>query len=488
MNYYYKHYNPRDDKNSFSMINDDSGIESIWKLPPDVFNPSKSKLEFTLSIQQSVDFNTLDGYYTYVWKDIITPIRTLQLYTSSNTLICDIQNFNYYSKVVRKPCTTFTDFMTKPLLFGSNYSNNVHYSGTGSFLQPNNQRFFEDHPEAMYVDNGVVITMAQSSTLFCRNDGSVSNKNYIEPQYFEVSNLGIVDVGGNDAVLPDMVFNISIELRDIKNSFFSLNRDVYFGENETVYLKITWNGRTSIAFAGDGEKNPSNNPRLYNNVMNIENIHLVLACQQDEVKIKNIKNQILTSGLSIPIDYNIFYSSNVLVNGPTFTIKYNRIHGQKLKYIFVSFFTIPPPNAFNKTYDCSNVTESTGLAATTGVQVYITNYGRIIRSFYTSLDDKRLQDMDIDTVTNQDYIMLYDDIKESVLQDTDIYAYNWVWIENFCNEKPYLQNNETISGISLDVPRKYVFTGNVTNNNLIYYVWTITQKLLTINKYGITCV
>jgi len=494
MSYRYKKYSPTN--GIFNVTCDATGgRESIWQLPDEVLNLSKSRLEFNLRIPA----NNIDQRWTYTFKDVISPIRQIQLYTDSGIILCDIQYFNNYTKVARKPFTSLDEFLTYPIFNGS-YVNGQYTGGSGNFLMRNNCRSDQEIQNLVGV-NGAQdeITRISASWIGLRSDNFLSSVDYTEPQYFE-SMIGYLE---NDAEeyfdVPDFGLNISIELSAIKNTIFTLNKDIFFN-NKKIFLKITWESSQKIAFTTDNSTEPATNPGEYPDDLNIllNNVTLVLATQQNDEINKNIKNTILTNGLNLTIDFISFLRSPVNTNGSTITLKYTRGNGRKIKYILVSLFN--NNETLNNCYDCSNVATDVEESyypyapdpppdpPIPNPNIYSEEYGSKIESFVTTLNDVRLQDQAIDSTKNDDYVYLREDLKKSVIQSIGVYAYNWVWIENFCGVPPIENNNDIDKGISLDVGQKYEFNGNLHVNNLIYYVWTVTNKLLTINKYGITCV
>jgi len=474
MSYKYKKYYPT---NGIYNVTCDAagGRETIWKLPDEVMNLAKSRLEFNMRIPPNeVD----DETYTYTFKDVISPIRHIQLYTDSGTILCDIPYFNNYSKIVRKPFTPLDEYLTYSLFNGS-YINGEYTGGSGNFLRRNDcERNQESAPG--FTINGGVVSRVSPSVIGLRDSGYRCEMNYLEPQYFE-SMLGQIQVDPlppYDPVMVDFGLNVSIQLDTIKNCIFGLNKDLYFN-NQTVFLKIIWESRNRIAYNAESATDPAVAVTALTVDVNINNVTLVLACQNDEKTKKDVVNTILSTGLTYFVDYISVLRSNILTQGKTLTIKYTRGNGRKIKYIMVSIFDDNESDYLS--YDCSNIL--------TTLDVIISDlYRRRIRGLNTYLNDIRLQDNNISTSNFDDYLYLKNDLKKSVIQSHGVYAYNWFWLENFCDIPPTENNNDVDKGISLDIGQKYVFDGDIVRDDSIYYVWTITSKQLTINKYGITCV
>jgi len=109
------------------------------------------------------------------------------------------------------------------------------------------------------------------------------------------------------------------------------------------------------------------------------------------------------------------------------------------------------------------------------------------------LDNNRIQEYNLTCANGDDYIYLKDQLKGSILESSNVYYYNWVWIENWggYNEKSHLpSNSENLeTGLDLSSERKWDFYGmTMTNANYTHYSFAITQKMLTVSSAGITVI
>jgi hypothetical protein len=112
------------------------------------------------------------------------------------------------------------------------------------------------------------------------------------------------------------------------------------------------------------------------------------------------------------------------------------------------------------------------------------------------LDNERSQEYNLNTATYDDYLLLRDKLKGSVIQSSDMFYHNWVWIEDWTGfvdktiEPRNIQNIET--GLDLTTERKWDFYALQVNNGTAAayntYTFAVTQKMLTVTSSGITVI
>src|SRR5205823_5713748 len=112
--------------------------------------------------------------------------------------------------------------------------------------------------------------------------------------------------------------------------------------------------------------------------------------------------------------------------------RFNRNHGIRLIKIFHSIFDNTETSSTS--YDNSSVTG--GLKA---------------QVFHTKLNDKRLQDYNLILSSQDDYVYLKEQLTKSVIQSSDMFYYNWLWIENFSGIDKFSKQNYDNLEVGLDL-------------------------------------
>jgi hypothetical protein len=83
------------------------GVDTIFEIPTKTFNLARSVLEFTISPA------AVGAAYISAYKDCLTPIRQIQLYTRAGIYLCDLDNLPNYTKIVWKseiPIQEYLDY------------------------------------------------------------------------------------------------------------------------------------------------------------------------------------------------------------------------------------------------------------------------------------------------------------------------------------------------------------------------------------------
>ena len=102
------------------------------------------------------------------------------------------------------------------------------------------------------------------------------------------------------------------------------------------------------------------------------------------------------------------------------------------------------------------------------------------------LDQNRLQDFN----ANLDWMFLENKLKGSLYLDSDIYAYNWFWEDDWSDSKSLSQkeaeDENMLSGLDLSVEKEWQFVGtDLVSANYNHYTFVVTQRMLTVNKNGV---
>jgi len=428
------------------------GQENVFELPVYAFNLAKSYLNFTIAPPVSAVASTLN----FMFMDCMAPIRQIQLYTRSGIYIADVNEVGNFTKTTWKYEIKQKEY----------FNNNKGYNGflTTKLLQPfNNQSEAVSTVSSLlkgYNQRPTGIGGAAAAQLGSRELTTA----YLETQYLEVGT----------AATADPVLNVQLDLGMLKNTIFELDKDIYFGE--IILLRIVWNPTIKIYYQGATLIDSITNAAAATGNCAITNLALFLAVEKNDEITNQLRSQILSGGLNILIPYVYTYKFNLGGGSQTVSIRLNRGNGRKLKKIYHSVF---------------NTAESSRTAYDNDERPYIANIPKVT-SFYTLLDNQRLQEFDLNLLNLDDYLYQKDKLKDTLFFSSDIYYYNWAWLEDWTGltDKTIAptdtSNLET--GISLDLERKWDFYGTMVAANYNHYTFAITEKMLTITSQGITVI
>lgn len=423
------------------------GQEIIFQLPVKVFNLSKSVLRYTLT--PSAASGAGNNYVAY--RTPLQCIRQIQLYTQSGVYLCDLYYVNKYLNTVFYPETKIDDFLELPI---SNVTTATVVPTIGTFRSNQLANGTTAGLQAGYVvaDADLANPAVTAATV-----------NYTEKTYLS---------GGSARNSTNPVISINFDMKNIMNTIFSMDKDLFIGE--VLQLRIVFDSSdTSYYFldtAGDDTTVLTGAAAMGAHTVAVSNIAFYLAIEQD----LGIAQQIIdkaSTGLTIPIPFVYSYKTNLSSTSQSLSLRFNRAHGRKLRKIYHA-----PYCGTENIY----------------FQYYRENLrgAKTVTSFYTLLNNERLQEFNVDTTQFQDYMLLSHKLDRSAIQSVQEYQYGWFWVEDFTSEGPLWshesQDITLSSGIPLDSEQKWdIFMTMANARAQNHYNFAVTEKTLLIQPGAI---
>lgn len=408
-------------------ITNAGGQESIFEIPVNVVNLSRSFLCFTISIPVA-NFNR-------VHSAAFAPVRHIQLYTRGGLFLCDVPYLPQYTNVVWKPETKLEDFLT--------YDTHTAAGNTG------NGRLFRRSNST--VDNADVSQ---------RPNNTPASLHYTEASYFLKS---VQDIA------VDM--DVKIPLSSVKNTILELDKDLYFGE--VLILRIVWEQRDKIYWRNANANDPTAGPPTAPDNVSISELALILSVEKNQAIINQLREQTLSgNGMSVLTKYVYCFKTNLGGSSQSVSLRLNRGHGLKLQKIYHSVFSNDETlhNTFNH---------------------FAT--GKIL-DYYTLLNNERIQEFNLSPGNETSYMYLLHLLKGSVIQNSNIFSYNWFHVDCFTEElapddsaNNKLKQNQD-QGIDLTTEQKWDIFLTMATNNIFYnhYSFAIVERMVNIGPSGIT--
>lgn len=453
--YSYPHYKlskvtPQSGSQSVTIVS--GGDESIFELPVKNMNFHDSVIEFTAVFAASTN-------YSWIIADCLSFFRQIQLYTRSGVMICDLNDVNFYTKVVWSYETNFNEYKNyDDITSNNNYS--LMYQASNKLADASQRSIATTGTEAAYN----------------------SDKHYDEQLYFHVS--------GNAA---SYTVKVKFPLGRLVNTIFSLNKNLYFGE--ILNLRLVWGNKNHMAFDNSTAVDIGNVLDYAGASVAITNLALYLAYDDNPENEQMLRNKILSSGMEILMPYVWRTKTSFSTSGSqNVSIKYNIAHGQRLMKIYHSVFrgvntgTSAHELYDHANYDTSEVANGNAAAAVSKVQ-----------EFYTMIDNERLSNFNIVCPSGLDWLYMKKKCQGTPILSSNIYNYNWAWIDDFSGEKPKSDNHlipysydNLIQGLSLIQEKKWDFQALTRASfnsggaeGLDHWTFAICQRVLTINRDGI---
>jgi len=419
------------------------GNDSTFDIPTNVHNLARSMLFFQINVYNDVG----TALYNYSHNSALAAIQEIRFIgKNSGVSVCNITKLQDYTHV------TFTTDI--PEDHYANYDTFYHNSGVGRYLRPN------------IAASGFTTQGAFAKRATDASNPSIPLK---EQSYVEIGNVAVAVVNTIGLTL-----NFAIPLSMIRNSIFSVDKDMFW--NEPMQLTIIWGNRDRFVYAGTSATDPTAGAISVVRDIPVTNLNLFLAVEQNEAIANKIISHIKdpqSPGLTIPISYVTTVRTPVTsstAHNITYTI--GRGQGHRLLKIYHTF-TNSTTETLNAAYD------NRFLAGT---------YGAAGAYFYTQLEGGRLQDYNLNFNTYDDWANIQQKLVGSIIFNSAIYRNSWVWIDSFddCKKTSDIQNNTEIKGIDTSTGLRYDFILNLsTATALTHYDFIVCQKMLTIGPNGI---
>lgn len=411
------------------------GAEMLFEIPGvKVVNLSRSYLNFTIT-------PIAGTHYNYIQALGIPIIRQIQLYTRGGLYLCDLNEAANYTCITELSETKLQDFLSK----------DKFADGSGAS------------------DGSKRSDVLAADTIRTHLDAARGSINYTEPSY--------VVVGADTTATPILTYKYS--LSNFKNTILGLDKDLLF--NEILILRVVFQGANKVGWNATTATAPVTGAAALASY-EITNSCVYIAVEQNPVIIsESIAKRNSVEGMNLLFPY--VYTNKQSLNGTSqsVTLRFNRGNGMKLQKIYHSLFA--GTETLNNIYDHHNLPDVTGPPAVV----------RKVKQFYTMLDNNRLQQFNLSAAALDDYLLMKDKLKGSVIQSSNIYQYNWFWLEDFTvpsnmidNDVNGVESDNIVQGLDLSQERKWDFFGVQTANaSYNHYSFSVCQKLLVMNQAGI---
>lgn len=429
-------------KYSLSKISPVEGIQSR------TIGPSGGDV-LTFEIPANIAFNLSKSYLNLVltgvsvasnanWRavDVVSSIRDVILQTKGGIVLASFNYVDVFSKATMKSETKLDDFLSLDEV----------ESASGGL-------------------NGLSRSDALPSASL-RYDGTVSTLAYTEPKYLVSGTLA----GTNPVIYERLPLNIILN-----NSIFSLDKDLMFGE--ILQLRVIMNSANRMSWYSTSATDPTAGTPTNAATITLTNPFLYLALEKNEDVNAGLREKINSpEGLNVLIDYvypfRTSFSASTLQST---SIRLNRTNGSRLKKIF--YCLTPATETTNGTFNISNIN------------------GAKITQFYDQLNNVRLIDYNVSCLTAdaEDWMLMREYLKGSVVQSQNIFQYNWCFCRVFSDNVSALEKKQSsgsyhanyVQGLPLDSEVKYDFIATTVNSGFNHYSFAVCQKTLKISSSGI---
>lgn len=408
----------------------DGTTQVQFKLPYNtVYNLSKSKIATLIPVPAqggTVVSNTVADAWPF-------GNQTVSFETGNGLQLLNLPESSKYTKILTKINTPFNQYMTSDLT---------------------------DIPHVVPSS----LTDAQNPTGL-----GTAGSSFFESQYYRQSAAGVANA------IP-----VFYELSNFVHTILSLDKDLYFSQND-MYLKYTIGGTKAYSFQSATGTITNTPATLSSPIVELQNVYLYLAVEQQPQIIESIVQAYQTSGLRILFDYPIVtkYQSAASSNQAV-VIPFVPAQGKYLKRIYHTLWNTGEYT--NTALDCENNVANPK-----------------VLSYNTYLDSMKLQDDQITAAKAPDTtlkLMYADDWRlnqpfcsDSVLSNYAIYQKNWFHCDDFTcpknNTVGDVSSDNIKNGLAMERGLQYQFIATTTNSAYIHDNFAIFSREVLINKDGV---
>lgn len=407
-------------------------------IPPSVWNPSKSRLNFNLTVPaQGV------GRFTFTNANMLTTISRLVFYDSStNAVLLDCGNFDKYSCMILPASTNVDSFLTKA------------YSITqgSSTLATANASPIEDITK-LSGDLGSNFTGVGVQNIESENSSIGRRQQFIS--------------GDNAA----MNLNVSIPFESFKHTFLSNNKAVYFPSN--TVLQIYFNAGNQFSFSSASASNAGSTPLAITVAPTLSNISVSLANEGNLNLVSSIISKVMKEGMALQIGYpTTTRQAFTTATSHSYSLQLTRGYGSRILAIVTAPFITQNLNT-----NIHRRTSDTGTIEILSYQTFLNNVPNLTNAPF-------------DCTRGQDYIIANKPyLEKSAVQTSGEYALaEFLHVDGFCGTKPLWQydlDQNLIDGLDVGVQSStWSILATTTSITCNWITAIIGQKLLTITNQG----
>lgn len=411
-------------------------------IPPSVWNPSKSRLNFQLELPDpgaTVAVNWVDA-------NLLSTISRVVLYDSNtNAVWLDCSNFEKYAALVVPAATSYDEFKTKQGFWqSSTYFQKMCITSAVSAPFP-----MEDISKSNSLVNVTPLnTAAASSSAF----NSYEGRRYLIP--------------GTDS--EKSYLDISLPFSAFKLTALALDKQLYNPAN--LVLQIYWNATDNFAWSSGSVSDPSAaTVSSIGATAYINNVSIQLANEQNLTIISKIQQQVMSSGISIPIAYPTTTRQAIASStAHSYQLNLTKGYGQRILALVTGGFQVA----------------STALnARNSHIRGTISNYN----TFMNNIAEKYANGYDC--TLGQDYFFGNREyLEKSTIQNAAEYAVaEWVHISSYFGEKPLHEVDQTeIDGYDVGSSASaWQLQATLSTAGVATWVTAIIgQKMLTLSSQG----
>lgn len=411
-----------------------SSANSTFELPNSVYSLGKSVIDFEVEIPVL----TAACFLHHVGQSMIGQ-ATLQSQAGAN--LAHIPNCFEYTRAIVLPTTRMEDFLERDSNIGA---------ATDVATDRGANTFRSDNLKAALGTS--LANVPNSNRILNNGTNAAGSVNYTGPCYYSA---------GTAATKRFLKF--SVPLSEFKHTMLADKRNLY--ANSNLRLRIDWSPVQNIGWEA-ALAAPATDTDLTVSV-SLTNVRLRLAVETDPKAIDKLQAAVHSGGITrmVPYVWDNFLAISASTN-QSVQYRINSSMGDSLLQVYHAFFH----------------TDTTGMLVDN-----MDNIGNAkVVDFMTSLNSRNLFENRLLSLDNEDYLQMKDLLKGSVIQSSDEYRYNRVFVDSFRQGKcvDWADKEHIEDGIPLDTDQIWAINATTANAAHRLFTWIVTQRALMITPDG----
>lgn len=414
------------------------GGSSSFQVPNDVFNLSRSFLQFTL---QNAAGAATHSNYQHVGT--LSMIRECHVYLSDGTYIVRQQNVNRWLNLARFYGIPLKNIEGAPKIGDASARLRCGQLGLTDLV---NTDVASKDPANVYVAG--------------KYDAP---RHYIAPK--------LIAVG---AALTALTAEYVIPMSEFLHSFLEIDKSITF--DRIAYLKFIWAPTTDIAWDITASLVDPITGAAAATALTLQNVQFYLAVEQNQ----NIRNQIInkvrTSALNISTDWVYDYKNSNTGASQTTVLRFNRSHGKALRRVFTCLAdSTSESNNFAYDINAGNSMYNGAGSPWTGV---VTPY----------VNGQRACDFDLTTALEYNTRIASGSFDNSLVSlGIEYYKLKYAHIDSWDSVKSLTERSgNREDGLDLSTDTDYTLQwNNLTNLTYYHYQFAVVSRTVSISSAAV---
>lgn len=452
-----------------------ASVKSKYKIPAEVFNPGRSHVDFDFGIAATANLKRS----LHLGK--IMPIAQIKWTASNGQVLADCQYVAQQTSIVL-PNIKVEELQDRTLTCSRFSQATIDTCPYGELIHPVRKAHYMTQ-----VDDGTQVMGSGSSYAFGANDGGHSLLPNLAgtaaaPGVPSSGEMAISTAVGSLAANIPVFFRVRVNFKDLVDSLFAYDKDLYFGPQETQ-LEITWRDTQHWGYQVTGAATPSLAGSaaitVAPAVLGTSGINVQIAQQQNPKICDNVK-AVMSAGdfrMMVPMQEVYVQALAAAATKQAISVPITASPGSRLLRCWT---VVNNPNDGTVYMSNNNLDKQIGVAAGNTTVLY--------SAIRTALGSKYLQDNQLDAGKGEDYNWLREKLRGSAVIDWDTFRQFSFFVDNFTSgSKSYdwPEENKDLGGIPNDGSITYKVEVTLTNAAacVVYVLFTL-QKTLTMTSSG----